>query len=180
MTLIQDIETPKPFTKNIPGETITAKYGSIDMFYTFQDDYIEWKHYVNDILSAICHNYDIMFSRTKNKIARNTIKKTKKIKEDKSQLKVIEILLKTKTKILRRLKITIPNGRKILKTDPAFPHSTPIINPFTVLDHQPGNIVTNLSEEDAPNIQNSADLRKANNNGKRVTNIRISEKYIEK
>ena len=59
MTLIQDIETPKPFTKNIPGETITAKYGSIDMFYTFQDDYIEWKHYVNDILSAICHNDDI-------------------------------------------------------------------------------------------------------------------------
>ena len=41
VTLIQDIETPKPFTKNIPGETITAKYGSIDMFYTFQDDYIE-------------------------------------------------------------------------------------------------------------------------------------------
>lgn len=59
MTLIQDIETPKPFTKNIPGETITAKYGSIDMSYTFQDDYIEWKHYVNDILSAICHNDDI-------------------------------------------------------------------------------------------------------------------------
>ena len=59
MTLIQDIETPKPFTKNIPGETIAAKYGSIDMFYTFQDDYIEWKYYVNDILSAICHNDDI-------------------------------------------------------------------------------------------------------------------------
>ena len=98
MTLIQDIETPKPFTKNIPGETITVKYGSIDMFYTFQVDYVEWKHYVNDILSAICHNDDIMFSRTKNKIARNTIKKTKKIKVDKSQLKVIEILLKAKTK----------------------------------------------------------------------------------
>ena len=59
MTLIQDIETPKPFTKNIPGETITVKYGSIDMFYTFQVDYVEWKHYVNDILSAICHNDDI-------------------------------------------------------------------------------------------------------------------------
>lgn len=59
MTLIQDIETPKPLTKNILGETITAKYGSIDMFYTFQDDYIKWKHYVNDILSAICHNDDI-------------------------------------------------------------------------------------------------------------------------
>ena len=43
MTPIQEIKTPKALTKKISSETIKA-----NMFDTFYDDCIEYKHYVND------------------------------------------------------------------------------------------------------------------------------------
>ena len=95
------------------------------------------------------------------------------MKEDnKWQLKIIKLLSKSE-EILRRLKITIRNGSKILKKDPIFL----IISLLS--DHQQENLVTGFSEEDASNILNTVDLRKANKNDTRRPNIRISGTYIE-
>ena len=95
------------------------------------------------------------------------------MKEDnKWQLKIVKLLSKSE-EILRRLKITMRNGSKILKKDPIFL----IISLLS--DHQQENLVTGFSEEDASNILNTVDLRKANKNDTRRPNIRISETYIE-
>lgn len=80
---------------------------------------------------------------------------------------------KAKKKILWRLIITIPNGSRILNKDPIFL----IISLLS--DHQQENLVTGFSEEDASNILNTVDLRKANKNDTRRPNIRISGTYIE-
>ena len=48
VTPIQDIKTPKALTKKISSETIKA-----NMFDTFYDDCIEYKHYVNDEILMI-------------------------------------------------------------------------------------------------------------------------------
>ena len=148
MNPIQDIKTPKPLTRKILSETIKAKYVSMEVFDTFHDYYIKYKHYVNDILSVILLIYDI---NSQNKV--NNQKHKMKLLEIKLEnfknenitlkaancnLNLLNFSQKTKKKILRKLKITIPNESKILKKDPVFPHSTPI-NPFTVLDRQLGN-----------------------------------------
>ena len=159
------------------------------MFDTFYNIYIKYKHYVNDILSAISHNDEI---NSQNKInnqehkirlleleLENLKNENTKLKEDnKSQLKIVELLSRNEGKNIKNTQNNNTEWMKSSKKGSRFPTFNSY-NLFTVLDHQPGNLETDLSEEDAPNILNTIDLSKANSNDKRRPNICISEKYIE-
>ena len=102
---ISKIETP---TANVidtpkPGFVVKSKYVTLEMFNTFYDDYIEYKHYINDILTSIRPN-DEMNSQNKIdtqehkiKMLQSELENLKKenkslIEENKSKLKIIEIL----------------------------------------------------------------------------------------
>ena len=112
MNPIQDIKTPKPLTRKILSETIKAKYVSMEVFDTFHDDYIKYKHYVNDILSVILLIYDI---NSQNKV--NNQKHKMKLLEIKLEnFKNENITLKAGSKLqLKLIKLFSKNEEKNIK-----------------------------------------------------------------
>ena len=61
MNHIQDIGTPKPLTKKNSSETVKAKYVRMERLNALSDHYVEYKHYVDNILTVIRHNNDTIF-----------------------------------------------------------------------------------------------------------------------
>lgn len=112
MNPIQDIKTPKPLTRKILSETIKAKYVSMEVFDTFHDDYIKYKHYVNDILSVILHIYDI---NSQNKV-NNEKHKIKLLEIELEHFKNENIKLKAGSKLqLKLIKFFSKNEEKNIK-----------------------------------------------------------------
>ena len=112
MNPIQDIKTPKPLTRKILSETIKAKYVSMEVFDTFHDDYIKYKHYVNDILSVILLIYDI---NSQNKV-NNQKHKMKLLEIELENFKNENITLKAGSKLqLKLIKLFSKNEEKNIK-----------------------------------------------------------------
>ena len=112
MNPIQDIKTPKPLTRKILSETVKAKYVSMEVFDTFHDDYIKYKHYVNDILSVILLIYDI---NSQNKV-NNQKHKMKLLEIELENFKNENITLKAGSKLqLKLIKLFSKNEEKNIK-----------------------------------------------------------------
>ena len=96
---------PKDSGKTKPDPTSNHDYVSLELFNTFYDDYIEYKHYVNDVIQNISYNKELGKSfenetksqQSKIKLSQQEIQtlknESKGLKEEnKSHLKIIELL----------------------------------------------------------------------------------------
>ena len=183
--MIHNLKTPN---NNITGEnelSTKPKYVSKEMFDTLYDDYIEYKHYINDILNTIStsniHKKDINkleneieYLKTENKILKEN---------NKSQLKIIELLSLENEKSTKRQ--DTQNDNIIWKTQSRHKRNRTVTdknsfivntdNPFDILEHKEPSPVVDWYEDST----SSATLRRTNNVVKRRPNVCLTEDYIK-
>ena len=131
-----DIETPKPLTKKIPSEAVKG--------YLLQN-------LLSPLLNTLSHinsQNKINNQEHKTKLLEIELENSKnesaKLKEDNiSQLTIAELLSKNgEISIKKTLNSNMRMEAKKRSCLPTFNS----YNPFTVLDHQPGNLVTDLND----------------------------------